>query len=143
MLLHVHVGIFFHNLIWCNVFRYIAGTEEGHIHRCSCSYNEQYLDSYHGHTVNKLCCKFSLSTRILFNCVTSSHNMNPCICCFLSGSCLQVVMVTVHKRSISQLLGRLDRQALASRQNVTRPQLSFVHSECTRHSLTSYTLRFH
>jgi len=29
---------------------YLAGTEEGHIHRCSCSYNEQYLDSYYGHT---------------------------------------------------------------------------------------------
>ncbi|KAK2155931.1 hypothetical protein LSH36_226g00003 [Paralvinella palmiformis] len=28
---------------------YLAGTEEGHIHRCSCSYNEQYLDSYFGH----------------------------------------------------------------------------------------------
>ncbi|KAI8509554.1 WD repeat-containing protein 78 [Branchiostoma belcheri] len=29
---------------------YLAGTEEGHIHKCSCSYNEQYLDSYTGHT---------------------------------------------------------------------------------------------
>lgn len=29
---------------------YLAGTEEGHIHKCSCSYNEQYLESYHGHT---------------------------------------------------------------------------------------------
>lgn len=29
---------------------YLAGTEDGHIHKCSCSYNEQYLDSYHGHT---------------------------------------------------------------------------------------------
>ncbi|XP_078576118.1 dynein axonemal intermediate chain 4-like isoform X1 [Branchiostoma floridae x Branchiostoma japonicum] len=29
---------------------YLAGTEEGHIHKCSCSYNEQYLDSYAGHT---------------------------------------------------------------------------------------------
>lgn len=29
---------------------YLVGTEEGQIHRCSCSYNEQYLDSYHGHT---------------------------------------------------------------------------------------------
>ncbi|XP_060071866.1 dynein axonemal intermediate chain 4-like [Ylistrum balloti] len=28
---------------------YLAGTEEGHIHKCSCSYNEQYLDSYTGH----------------------------------------------------------------------------------------------
>ncbi|XP_002733663.1 dynein axonemal intermediate chain 4-like [Saccoglossus kowalevskii] len=29
---------------------YLAGTEEGHIHKCSCSYNEQYLDTYIGHT---------------------------------------------------------------------------------------------
>jgi WD40 repeat protein len=29
---------------------YLVGTEDGHIHRCSCSYNEQYLDSYFGHT---------------------------------------------------------------------------------------------
>lgn len=31
--------------------RYVAGTEEGHIHKCSCSYNEQYLETYNGHTV--------------------------------------------------------------------------------------------
>nr|XP_039271960.1 dynein intermediate chain 4, axonemal-like [Styela clava] len=29
---------------------YLAGTEEGAIHKCSCSYNEQYLDTYVGHT---------------------------------------------------------------------------------------------
>ncbi|KAJ3120629.1 WD repeat-containing protein 78 [Nowakowskiella sp. JEL0407] len=29
---------------------YLVGTEEGHIHRCSCSYNEQYLFTYAGHT---------------------------------------------------------------------------------------------
>ncbi|XP_074640566.1 dynein axonemal intermediate chain 4-like [Tubulanus polymorphus] len=29
---------------------YLTGTEEGQIHRCSCSYNEQYLESYFGHT---------------------------------------------------------------------------------------------
>nr|XP_056700737.1 dynein axonemal intermediate chain 4 [Euleptes europaea] len=28
---------------------YLAGTEEGYIHRCSCSYNEQYLETYRGH----------------------------------------------------------------------------------------------
>ena len=28
---------------------YIVGTEEGSIHRCSVSYNEQYLDTYTGH----------------------------------------------------------------------------------------------
>jgi len=29
---------------------YLAGTEEGLIHKCSCSYNEQFLDTYPGHT---------------------------------------------------------------------------------------------
>lgn len=28
---------------------YLTGTEEGHIHKCSCSYNEQYLETYRGH----------------------------------------------------------------------------------------------
>ncbi|XP_013413827.1 WD repeat-containing protein 78-like [Lingula anatina] len=28
---------------------YLAGTEEGHIHKCSCSYNEQFLDTYTAH----------------------------------------------------------------------------------------------
>ncbi|KAL1520245.1 hypothetical protein AB1Y20_023715 [Prymnesium parvum] len=28
---------------------YLAGTEDGHIHKCSCSYNEQHLDNYFGH----------------------------------------------------------------------------------------------
>ncbi|NXK12490.1 WDR78 protein, partial [Herpetotheres cachinnans] len=28
---------------------YLAGTEEGHIHQCSCSYNEQFLKTYRGH----------------------------------------------------------------------------------------------
>ena len=31
------------------VSRYITGTEEGYIHKCSCSYNEQYLDTFEGH----------------------------------------------------------------------------------------------
>ena len=29
---------------------YIVGTEDGFIHRCSSSYNEQYLESYSGHS---------------------------------------------------------------------------------------------
>jgi len=29
---------------------YFAGTEDGLIHKCSVSYNEQYLETYHGHT---------------------------------------------------------------------------------------------
>eukprot|EP00879_Flechtneria_rotunda_P011374 GHRR01011880.1.p1 GENE.GHRR01011880.1~~GHRR01011880.1.p1 ORF type:complete len:526 (+),score=206.29 GHRR01011880.1:689-2266(+) len=28
---------------------YLAGTEDGHIHKCSTSYSEQYLESYSGH----------------------------------------------------------------------------------------------
>nr|XP_020661750.1 WD repeat-containing protein 78 [Pogona vitticeps] len=28
---------------------YMVGTEEGYIHKCSCSYNEQYLETYRGH----------------------------------------------------------------------------------------------
>ena len=38
---------------------YLAGTEDGAIHRCSCSYNEQYLDSYFGHTGSVLKVKWS------------------------------------------------------------------------------------
>jgi len=29
---------------------YVAGTEDGNIHKCSCSYSEQYLESYFGHS---------------------------------------------------------------------------------------------
>lgn len=29
---------------------YLVATEEGFIHKCSCSYNEQYLQTYTGHT---------------------------------------------------------------------------------------------
>jgi len=28
---------------------YFAATEDGTVHKCSCSYNEQYLDTYYGH----------------------------------------------------------------------------------------------
>ncbi|KAJ8392581.1 hypothetical protein AAFF_G00074590 [Aldrovandia affinis] len=28
---------------------YLVGTEEGYIHKCSCSYNEQFLETYKGH----------------------------------------------------------------------------------------------
>jgi len=28
---------------------YLAGTEEGNVHRCSCSYNEQFMETYIGH----------------------------------------------------------------------------------------------
>mmetsp|Transcript_20533 Transcript_20533/g.41082 ORF Transcript_20533/g.41082 Transcript_20533/m.41082 type:complete len:762 (-) Transcript_20533:61-2346(-) len=29
---------------------YLTGTEDGNIHRCSCSYNEQYLETFSGHS---------------------------------------------------------------------------------------------
>ncbi|TGZ68952.1 hypothetical protein CRM22_003998 [Opisthorchis felineus] len=29
---------------------YVVGTEDGPIHKCSCSYNEQYLETFFGHT---------------------------------------------------------------------------------------------
>ncbi|KAK3288194.1 hypothetical protein CYMTET_4329 [Cymbomonas tetramitiformis] len=29
---------------------YVTGTEDGNIHKCSCSYSEQYLESYFGHS---------------------------------------------------------------------------------------------
>ena len=35
------------------VCRYLACTDEGFIHKCSCSYNEQVLETYVGHTVSE------------------------------------------------------------------------------------------
>jgi WD40 repeat protein len=32
------------------MFSYLVGTEDGQIHKCSCSYNEQYLNTYASHT---------------------------------------------------------------------------------------------
>uniref|UniRef100_A0A8C2QHN6 Dynein axonemal intermediate chain 4 n=1 Tax=Cricetulus griseus TaxID=10029 RepID=A0A8C2QHN6_CRIGR len=37
---------------------YLVGTEEGLIHKCSCSYNEQYLDTYRGHKFGPSDCEF-------------------------------------------------------------------------------------
>lgn len=34
------------------ICRYLCGTEEGLIHRCSLTNNEQYLDTYAGHSVS-------------------------------------------------------------------------------------------
>ena len=33
-----------------DAMKYVAGTEDGPIHMCSCSYNEQHLESYFGHS---------------------------------------------------------------------------------------------
>lgn len=35
---------------------YLAGTEEGYIHKCSYSYNEQFLETYKAHTVCRNVC---------------------------------------------------------------------------------------
>ncbi|KAJ8279085.1 hypothetical protein COCON_G00061510 [Conger conger] len=32
-----------------DTMNYLVGTEEGYIHKCSCSYNEQYMDTYRQH----------------------------------------------------------------------------------------------
>ena len=37
---------------------YLACTEEGYIHKCSCSYNEQVLETYTGHAVRKVDANF-------------------------------------------------------------------------------------
>lgn len=44
--------------------RYLACTEEGYIHKCSCSYNEQVLETYTGHNV---------SFKININCYNFIH----------------------------------------------------------------------
>ncbi|VDD79660.1 unnamed protein product [Mesocestoides corti] len=38
---------------------YFIGTEDGQIHKCSCSYNEQYLETYNGHTASVYAIKCS------------------------------------------------------------------------------------
>lgn len=38
---------------------YLVGTEEAYIHKCSCSYNEQYLDTYIGHLAPVYCVVWS------------------------------------------------------------------------------------
>ena len=39
------------SLTYPSLSRYLVSTEEGLIHKCSCSYNEQVLETYKGHTV--------------------------------------------------------------------------------------------
>ena len=48
---------------------YYVGTEDGVVHKCSCSYNEQYLKNYHGHTgpVYKLRCH-PLNPNVFISC---------------------------------------------------------------------------
>ena len=53
---------------------YFAGTEDGLIHKCSVSYNEQYLETYHGHTgpVYRIRCS-PFSDRLFLSCRYSSR----------------------------------------------------------------------
>ena len=37
-----------------SILSYLVSTEEGHIHKCSVSYNEQFLESYNAHSVSHL-----------------------------------------------------------------------------------------
>lgn len=111
---------------FCSSFRYLAGTEEGHIHKCSCSYNEQYLENYHGHTVRKIfyltvsleiwkgwcfICSLLWLSRISpdEDCVGSQENVcvggYKClkfsvIVCY-SGSCVPLAMVAILVRRLS------------------------------------------
>jgi len=45
---------------------YLAGTEEGNIHKCSCSYNEQFLETYQGHSSSVYKVKWSLFNENMF-----------------------------------------------------------------------------
>ena len=46
---------------------YLVGTEEGAIHRCSCSYNEQTLDTYLGATLYNTTYEIVLLLQVDFN----------------------------------------------------------------------------
>ena len=71
---------------------YLACTEEGYIHKCSCSYNEQVLETYTGHAVRKL----MLILGIL-NCISTMH-----LSLWL-GSCLPGAVVSIYGRHFSKL----------------------------------------
>lgn len=73
--------------------QYLAGTEEGVIHKCSVSYNEQMLESFHGHTgpVYKVRCSPYLSDAFLscsadWSCMLWSHKLTSPIIKLHSGS---------------------------------------------------------
>lgn len=55
---------------------YITGTEEGNIHRCSVSYNEQYLETYHGHEGPVYRAKFSNRWPSLFLTCSADWSLN-------------------------------------------------------------------
>ena len=106
----------FHFEYFCVVFSYLAGTEEGHIHRCSCSYNEQYLDSYVGHAVSwveriyKMTLVVSL---ILLSIIVLCDYMNSWIhdlinvfyvlFLWFAGSCVFDSLVPIYTRCVPEL----------------------------------------
>ncbi|XP_050818876.1 dynein axonemal intermediate chain 4 isoform X3 [Gopherus flavomarginatus] len=47
---------------------YLAGTEEGHIHKCSCSYNEQFLETYRAHKFGPPDCDLCQPRSEIHNC---------------------------------------------------------------------------
>lgn len=51
---------------------YLVGTEDGYIHRCSTSYNEQILDNYVGHTGAVYCVQYNKYCTDIF--ITSSND---------------------------------------------------------------------
>jgi hypothetical protein len=83
------------SLLFLPVFyRYLVGTEDGTIHKCSCSYNEQYLDTYRAHTGPvykvKVCflhvvvhCVF----RVAYAFACWRVRVDCCKCCALRVSC--------------------------------------------------------
>ena len=64
---------------------YLVGTEDGSIHRCSCSYNEQFLDNYFGHGV-----------RVVYICVKLDAIS-------LLGACLPDPVVALRQQFVHEL----------------------------------------
>jgi len=62
--------LFLTSIAPCLYLRYFAGTEDGAVHKCSCSYHEQYLDTYSGHggPVYRVRCSPFAPTSALLSC---------------------------------------------------------------------------
>lgn len=63
---------------------YFAGTEDGLIHKCSVSYNEQYLETYHGHTgpVYRIRCS-PFYDRLFLSCRCGKTGVYAFVCLFV------------------------------------------------------------
>ncbi|XP_051868469.1 dynein axonemal intermediate chain 4 isoform X2 [Pristis pectinata] len=60
---------------------YLAGTEEGYIHKCSCSYNEQFLETYGVHKLpmlNSIIVSTLASQMVSETYVVEEHTINIC-----------------------------------------------------------------